>query len=208
MRNFNEDFAAELLSETAFFANFLELQLTIPFYCNSSDIDIYYDENTYLAIPFGFTDIQASSTMSVDKVTVSLGNADLTMSALLLAEDVRNKVAIVSMGAIGDNHKVIALESIFTGYVDSYLIQEDKVTITVTNEFVLWNKKVLRTQTASCPWDFVTDGSGECKYSGSGTWCDKSYSRCSSLNNTDNFGGFRFAPAVADKQVWWGKVPA
>jgi hypothetical protein len=48
----------------------------------------------------------------------------------------------------------------------------------------------------------------ECAYIGSETWCDQSYDRCSALGNADNFGGMRFIPSIAEKEIWWGKIPS
>lgn len=36
------------------------------------------------------------------------------------------------------------------------------------------------------------------------TWCDHSYNRCLALANTNNFGGFRFLPDLASKELTWG----
>lgn len=47
----------------------------------------------------------------------------------------------------------------------------------------------------------------ECAYVGTETWCDQSYDRCAALLNMDNFGGMRFIPAIAEKEIWWGKIP-
>lgn len=47
----------------------------------------------------------------------------------------------------------------------------------------------------------------ECSYIGAGTWCDQSYERCLALGNNANYGGMRFAPAMQEKQVWWGRIP-
>lgn len=33
-----------------------------------------------------------------------------------------------------------------------------------------------------------------CGYVGGETWCDKTFKRCKSLDNTANFGGFRYMP--------------
>lgn len=37
------------------------------------------------------------------------------------------------------------------------------------------------------------------------TECDRSYSRCSYLNNTANFSGARWLPSILDKTIWWGR---
>ena len=36
-------------------------------------------------------------------------------------------------------------------------------------------------------------------------WCDGSYDRCLLMDNTANFGGFRWLPALQDRKIWWGQ---
>ena len=83
-------------------------------------------------------------------------------------------------------------------------IREDRATIRALNELVLWRKRPLRSASATCPWTFKGTERG---YAGGAGWCDQSYARCSELGNTANFGGFRFLPALMEKQIWWGRVP-
>ena len=46
---------------------------------------------------------------------------------------------------------------------------------------------------------------GTCRYSGSGTWCDKSWDRCVTLGNSINFGGFRWLTGLQEKTIYWGR---
>jgi len=46
---------------------------------------------------------------------------------------------------------------------------------------------------------------GTCRYAGGETWCDRTWERCLALNNTINFGGFRWLPGLFDKEVYWGQ---
>jgi len=205
MRTFDANFQAQLEAEIAFFALLLEFDFSITYYYNNSDIPIYYSNHLYLPISLGMGSVNISSALSVDRTTIELANAGLQMSSILLGEDVRNKTVILSFAAINSAREVIAAENIFTGLMDSWSVKEDKATLTVVNELVFWNKKALRMQSSSCPWMLVTDGSNECAYSGSESWCDKSYDRCNALSNTNSFGGFRFLPAISEREIWWGR---
>jgi hypothetical protein len=100
-------------------------------------------------------------------------------------------------------HAVIEQEEIFQGMVDEWDIQEDSVNIKIVNELIFWRKKPLRTCSVTCPWEFKGT---ECGYTGAQDWCDQTWDRCEDLVNTLNFGGFRFAAAMVEKQIWWGKV--
>lgn len=96
-------------------------------------------------------------------------------------------------------------QEIWRGFLSGWEMSGDSACrITLTHEFVLWNKSPLRRQSSSCQWPFK---GVECAYSGVETWCDKSHDRCSALGNAMQFGGFRFLPAVMEKEIWWGRTP-
>jgi hypothetical protein len=98
----------------------------------------------------------------------------------------------------------LIVEQMFYGIVGEWKILGDtKVEITIVNEFIYWNKKSLRNHSPSCQWAFK---GVECKYAGGADWCDKSFDRCSNINNDENYGGFRWLPSIADKEIWWGRV--
>jgi hypothetical protein len=91
----------------------------------------------------------------------------------------------------------------FTGIIGEYEIQGDKlIKLTLNSELILWNKKALRNHAATCQWTFK---GSECGYGGSGT-CDLSYDSCVALGNQNYFGGFRFLPAIEEKDIWWGRT--
>jgi len=155
-------------------------------------------------------------------VSIDFDNVGLTMSAILLGEDVRNKTAKLSFGCYGtmgmvwdsgiewdaeiqwlEGTTIIGVVDLFQGIISDWNLSETMAQMTIVNEFILWKKKTLRIAQAACPWDFKGT---ECTYSGGETWCDKSYERCTALSNTDNFGGFRFLPSIAEKSIWWGRV--
>jgi len=95
--------------------------------------------------------------------------------------------------------------TIFEGEIDSWGLTESKVNITATNILSRWARRTLSVHSSSCRWKKFKGT--ECGYTGAQTWCDRSFSRCSALNNTSNFGGFRWLPSIVDKEIWWGKVP-
>jgi hypothetical protein len=204
MKNYDANLAAELRKEIFRFFFTVELQFSTTYKLTDSDVKIVHGANVYTPWTFRFSSINYSSALSVDNMTIEFGNADLTMSALLLNEDVRNKVAIVSMGAVNANGIVISVDVLFRGFIGDWDIKEDSVVLTIVNELVLWQKKAIRTASATCPWNFKQL---ECAYAGEQVWCDQSYERCAALGNTINFGGHRFLPAMSERQIWWGKVP-
>jgi hypothetical protein len=93
--------------------------------------------------------------------------------------------------------------TLFQGTLDAWSLDEEKITCTLVSDMVKWNQKTLAKYSASCRWKEFKGT--ECGYSGSQTWCDRSYTRCSALANTVNFGGFRWLPSIIDKEIWWGR---
>jgi len=215
MRNFDPDMAAELLKETTQQFFMIQFGFSTPYYCTDLDIPVYYDGNKYLPRDFDLGDINYAAALSVDKLSVEIDNVDSQLSAMLLGEDVRNKWVTVYRGLIRPAEpptqaQEIYVAPIFQGLLDGWEDTEPKARIDVVNEFVLWKKKTLRLAQATCPWTFKGE---ECAYSGAETWCDQSYERCVALGNNlgtggvGGFGGFRFLPAISEKEIWWGRTP-
>ena len=173
-------------------------------YYTDADRAVHYSDIRYSPIPISFADIAYAAALSVDQVTVEFGNANLTMSAYLLGEDARNRTIIISHAVLNSAGTCLGLTNLFQGIIGEWEITEDRATIRALNELVLWRKRPLRTASATCPWVFKGT---ECGYAGAGAWCDQSFSRCAELANQANFGGFRFLPALMEKQLWWGRVP-
>jgi len=94
---------------------------------------------------------------------------------------------------------------LFNGQIDKWSLDESQLVMTIADMNVQWARKPLSRHPASCRWR-VFKGP-ECGYTGSETWCDRSYARCSALGNTANFGGFRWLPSIMDKEIWWGRQP-
>lgn len=205
MKNYSTAIAAKISSEE--FLNFMAVDLCFSSTYNYTDsnIPIHYGGVRYVPTPMQLSEISYAAAMSVDRVTISFGNADQTLSGILLTEDVRNKVVKVYFGVYDPaSYSVVGLDQVWHGIVDEWSLTEEKAEIVTVNEFILWKKRPLRSASATCPWAFRGT---ECGYAGGGAWCDQSYARCSELGNTTNFGGFRFAPAMSEKEIWWGKVP-
>ncbi|MBW2024368.1 MAG: hypothetical protein JRH08_00725 [Deltaproteobacteria bacterium] len=95
--------------------------------------------------------------------------------------------------------------TLFNGQIDRWSLDEAQLVMTIADMNVQWARKPLSRHPASCRWR-VFKGP-ECGYTGSETWCDRSYARCSALGNTANFGGFRWLPSIMDKEIWWGRQP-
>ena len=234
MKTFDTALIAELLKQEAIPFWFIDLDLVSATYrYTDMDIDYVLDGNRYYARDVSIGNITGNAGMSVDSVSLSISNADLIISTLFMAEEVRGRPITLSMSAFrkrgeekvydiagnvvvaiaGDDvvvrdagiSLVGSISPLWRGLISSYRITDNAVEIELVSELILWNKKPLRQQTASCRWNFK---GAECRYAGAETTCDQTYDRCTALSNTDNFGGFRWLPDMMEMELWWGKVPS
>jgi hypothetical protein len=203
MKTFDPSIVLELAKENQRFFILFEIQLsTATFYYNNSDIDLYSGGNKYDSLDFNFDKIDQSADMGVDSITLRFNAADIAMNAIILSEDILGAVALVSFICVDANYTIIASEPLFRGLVSNWKIEDNQASIELKTELVLWRKETLRTCQSSCRWEFKGT---ECGYAGAIEWCDQSYEHCTSLANTDNFGGFRFLPDIMEEEIWWGR---
>lgn len=230
MRIFDAAIAAELPLENLRPFFLLELQFASTLRYNDIDIDIYdASGNKFIPVAFNFGSIVGSSNMSVQSIDIEIDDTNQAISAILLNQDVRNKIGILYFGVVISPYTAATFDAILDfdalddfdimsvagkiksqellrGIIGGWELYEDnKAKITITSEMVLWHKKSLRPQSSSCPWAFK-GASGECGYTGAQTLCDQSYDRCLVLANTDNYGGDRFLPAIVTREIWWGRT--
>ena len=204
MRDLSALIEAALASEEGKMFWFLELQFSVTFRYTDCDIDLWIEANKFETMPFQIGVISYSAKSSVDKVNIEIGNVDLQMSAVFLNEDIMNKWGVLQIGFLDSDNTIIGQPfEVFRGLVSTWKLSEPKASITLVNEFILWNKKTLRKHQSACRWPFKGT---ECKYAGAETWCDQGYARCLALNNEDNFGGDRWLPDLMEKEIYWGKT--
>jgi hypothetical protein len=232
MRDLTSFIEAALASEQGKMFWFLELQFNTVLRYTDCDIDLWgvnsfyslltegsdllitegeayliteqgYESNKFETMPFTLSTVNYSAKSSVDSVELEIGNVDLQMSAVFLNEDILNKWGVLKIGFFDSDNQIIHQAfKIFEGLVSTWTLSEPKASITLVNEFILWNKKTLRKYQSACRWSFK---STECGYSGTETWCDQGYARCTALGNVDNFSGFRWLPDLMEKQIYWGR---
>jgi len=158
---------------------------------------------------YKYSPIKYSMARIVDKALVQLSVINLPDMILAFAGGTpQGSLAIIRKVLVDDDGSLVgdASAMVFEGTIDGWNMTEDKLKINVVSQFVQWSQKALRLHSPSCGWrKFKGDTSDSpCYYSGSESWCDRTYARCIVLNNTDNFGGFRWVPSIVDKEIWWG----
>ena len=167
------------------------------------DSDLTFDGNSYRAFDISYEDTGENIRLSVDTVTIRMGNVSREMQAYLeLYDGLRGhsfNIKHVWYNQLSD--AVCFMEESY--YVDTAESNEEFIEFTLSSKFDVLNVQLpLRTYDRQhCYWKFVTDGSSDCGYSdaGLGDWCDHTFNRCKVLENTLRFGGF---PSIPDNTFY------
>ncbi len=181
------------------------------------DQDIYFDGAWWTAIGIKFDPIENSITGNVEEVSVTISNVDKIFSDLVLSEDIRGKSFNIYRVALDNNLAVlgysteVSLPTAFRGFIDSMEIDRQDAKIQVSNEFVRWQILTPRRICDPTCYKVFKGSDGDCGYidgtihPADDSWCDKSKSRCVTLLNTINFGGFEHISELADETFHWGQ---
>lgn len=214
MRVIDTDIIAQLAAEEL--RPFFLLEMTIdgtPHRYTDCDIPLALDGDLYSPRGFEAGSITYSKGQIVDRASFLMDDVDQTLKAVFVGGTPRGSAVIYRLVVLDANYNLIGgtdsadQESVilFEGEIDQWAIDEQNLSFSVTSDAHRWAQKPLSTQSGSCRWK-VFKGD-ECTYAGVETWCDRTYSRCSALGNTANFGGFRWLPSLEGQEVWWGRVP-
>ena len=140
------------------------------------DSDLMFDGNSYRAFDISYEDTGENIRLSIDTVTLRLGNVSREMQSYL---EVYNGLrgCVVNIKHVWYNQLSDAdclMEESF--YVDTAESNEEFIEFTLASEFDVLNVQLpLRLyDRRHCYWKFVIDGSSDCGYSdvGLGDWCD------------------------------------
>jgi len=164
------------------------------------------DKGPYDPRPFTFDPVTYSAGTIVSRARIRIDNLDSTFTALFVGSTVQGSNVDLDLIVVDTNGTILgpATVKIFEGIIDSWQLDETQVTIDVTSILNRWTQKTIMLHPSSCRWKKFKGT--ECGYTGTATWCDRSYARCSALGNTANFGGNRWLPSIVDKELWWGRT--
>jgi len=142
----------------------------------------------------------------VDTANVKITNADDVLTASFVGGTPRGSDFKIETVVLDSDYAIIGTPiTLFDGEIDKWNFKEPDLFLTITSIFYNWKRKTLNKQMTNCRWKKFKGT--ECGYVGSATWCDRSYTRCTSLANTSNYGGEKFLASIADKVLWWGRKP-
>jgi len=172
------------------------------------DVPVYYaDDSTSLnkfeVRDFKFTRIGYSMSNIVDDCQVEIENRDSIMTAIFsTSDDFQGENGKIWLCLLNDVGQVIGTIVMFSGLLDSFVLTEENIEISLVTLFYNWDKSVGHRQPGRCRYPVF--GGTQCKYSGSATTCDRRYTTCLSYNNDQNFGGFRWLADLQNKEFQWG----
>lgn len=211
-RVIDQDILDEL--ETSEITTFHLLEYTVnttTYYYTDCDIPINYatdgtNVNYYVCRSFTFNNVSYSNNDIVDSCSIRVDNIDSVLTSIFADNIIVEEQAVLSMIVFDDNNAVIGSQQIFNGLINDFSLDETELKMTVTSIFAKWDQTSSSKHTALCRWKKFKGI--ECKYAGTETVCDRTYTRCTTLINTDNFGGFRWLPAIENVAIWWGPTPS
>jgi len=206
MRTLTPDIIAELEASelTPFYGLKIELEGLEQRYTDC-DIPLIISGEFYYPRKFSFEAIRYSMNNVVDQLKLKVDDIDEVLKQPFADAVVQGTTVELKQALLDSNRNVLSGEfTMFEGEIDAWDLDETDVNMTIASQFVQWSQQTLSRHSASCRWKEFAGT--ECGYSGDDKWCDRSYTRCQALNNTANFGGFRFLPALMDKEVWWGST--
>lgn len=204
MRDINSNIVLKFESEEFRPFKLVFLDIGTGYHYTDCDVPIFYDSNMYVPKSFEIESINYSMGTIVDSCQISLDDIDQDLQSDFLGGDPQGSNVVIMQIVIDDDNSIVGAThyTLFNGEIGEWNYEEARVNIVLTNMFSRWSNKTMSKHSSSCRWKQFKGT--ECTYSGSETWCDRSYSRCSALGNTINFGGFRWLPSIEGLDIWWG----
>jgi hypothetical protein len=204
MISITDNFKQNLLSGNIAVGYFCLIALPTPIRFTTFDVDILSGANTYVSYPMVVGKLELSLSDSSDYIDIQLSNiGDVFYSAIFDSSGFAGTRLQITLGLLDITTKAfIGTLNVFDGKINSFKINDKFIKITVSSNLSNWNKQIpFRTTSALC---YKVFKSTLCGYTGAQTLCNRSWDRCNVLGNTDNFGGFKFMPAILRERLKWG----
>ncbi|MBI5789285.1 MAG: hypothetical protein HZA78_10565 [Candidatus Schekmanbacteria bacterium] len=152
---------------------------------------------TYYSLPIQRGRMSQGEGNRINKLQITLGDIQFKNSQLFLGNPALIKGAkLIVRRTMTDLDLELAssYRLIFRGYVSAVSANEGNIQIEVAERYYDWSRP-LNKRMFSKVCNFVFK-SVQCGYNGTETWCDKTLTRCSQLNNQEHFGGFPDLPGL------------
>jgi hypothetical protein len=204
MKNWPVLFVAELEKENYKPFHLLQMEFSPILRYTTADVPLAYQGNEFSPRAFEIPELKYSIDSGVDKITIEIDMAD--RDATLLEEFIGGTPGDIPvhlyLQVLNEYMQAISTAILFSGRIDSFEKGTSLLSVAVASFHSLWNKRTMEISTPTCRRNFKQP---DCGYAGAATWCDRSWSRCTNLNNTDRFNGFRFIPSLSEADLWWGR---
>ena len=155
---------------------------------------------------FQFEGINYTLSNVMDDATIKIDNLDSVLTPIFVTDDIEEQPASIYLGimntAADATNEVLITILLFTGEIDSFDIDETEIRMVIGSIFSRWGHQSNNTHPSSCRWKLFKGV--ECQYSGDAASCDRVYETCVTLDNTANFGGFRWLPSIENKKIQFG----
>lgn len=217
MREIDQDLLDELRKGAI--RPFMLLNLTLvndegeEFYFNKTDCDVplYFEGEEFEPYPFSLDSVSYSTARIVDEAVIEIDVLDQALTYYFTETGQQDQNIGIRTVLLDSNFQIVgdAAFTMFSGEIDAWsLYPDEKIRITITNEFARWDMNTINVHSPSCRWKVF--GGTECGYTKDYPTqkCDRTYATCRGIySNEENFGGFRWLPDIEDKVIWWGRVP-
>ncbi|MEO0166601.1 MAG: hypothetical protein ABIL39_10750, partial [candidate division WOR-3 bacterium] len=153
MRALPSELLSELSSERLTPAFLYYFEFTTPRYWTDFSEDIYYNGKWWYAKPIRFNDISFSLGQRISNLELTVGNADKTISNIVLSEDIRGKYFEIKAVALDSNINIIESFVLFFGVVDYWDFDQREAHLKLVSHFIKWNLLTPRRfYSATCQW--------------------------------------------------------
>jgi len=211
MRTIESDVLAKLESGEITSFHLLKYEVNgTSYYYTDAEVPVYSDadgtDQLYLSRSFSFDDINYSNNTIIDSCSLKVDNIDGVLTSIFIDNTIINEIVELYVALFSDDNTILNTQQLFNGVLNDFSIDESELSITATSVFTKWDQNSNIKHSSLCRWKEFKGT--ECTYSGAETKCDRTYSRCAELSNTDQFGGFRWLPAIEDIDIYWGPTPS
>jgi hypothetical protein len=165
---------------------------------------IYYNAVPYYSRGMRTSSVRSGGSNIVDSFTLTIDDVNREIYAQMITRPVFGVSFEMILLVLDRYQSTLSSTVLFRGLVDGWEYSPGSMRINIVSLLIQWTRRTTKYFSASCRWQKFKGL--ECKYSGSGSFCDRSYDQCTVYGNTANFGGFRWLPSLSDKRLRTGST--
>jgi len=169
MRSIDTDILAQFEAKELRPFMLLDMNINSTHYRRTDcDVPIVLNGNRYEPLGFRISPIRYSATNIVDQVQIDVDNLDQVMTAAFVGGTPQGEDVILEIVVLDSDYNLIPDAStsvtVFEGEIDSWSLDEEKLSVIVTGELAKWAQRTLAIHSASCRWkvfkgtNWVTNG--------------------------------------------------